>query len=119
MTIKLVDGTELNPVSVGRTRKHVDGIGRDTLVFVFSAETSMDELDELFTTANCEKIVVIGDIGDEYIHYGYTVRAELKRDTQVTVCMGRRTYSEDQIASLMDTVDVLVMESLLGGSDNV
>lgn len=119
MTIKLVNGTELAPLAVDHTRRHVHGVGRDALIFTFSAETSMDMLNELFSAANCETIAVTTDTGDESIYTGYTVRTELTRETNVTIGMGRRTYSEDQIASLMETVDILVMESLLGGSENV
>ena len=70
------------------------------------------------------------DNGTENIHKAYTVRASLKKEAvevvpatentaaviedRITVSMGQRTYQESQIASLTDTVDVLVMESLRG-----
>ena len=65
----------------------------------------------------------------EHLHSGYTVRAELKREpvvvtpateeaeavteNRVTVSMSQRTYAESQMASLTETVDYLVLESLM------
>lgn len=129
MTIKLTNGTELNPISVFGERRHIQGVSRDTLVFVFPAETLMDNLDSVFTTGNCETITIVED-ENEYIHKAYTIRAELKREpvevtpatestdavyeNRVIVAMAQRTYSESQIASITETVDLLVMESLMG-----
>ena len=129
MKIILSNGLELNPIAVTGEKRHLHGINRDALRFVFSADTSLDELDGVFTATNCEDITIIEDDA-QYIHHGYTVRAELKREpvvvtpaneeaeevieNRVFVVMGQRTYAESQLASLIDTVDVLVMESLLG-----
>lgn len=130
MKIILTDGTELNPILVMGAKRQIQGATRDTLSFIFPADASLDELDTLFTPENCERIVVVEDeTGAEYIHSGYTIRAELKRapvvvtpateseaevsENRVTVSMSQRTYVETQLASLTDTVDVLVMESLM------
>lgn len=109
MKIILANGTELNPILVMGGKKTVQGASRDTLSFIFPAETSLDELDAIFTTANCETITIF-DGDNEYIHNAYTVRAELKREpmevipatetepavyeNRVTVSMGQRTYAE-------------------------
>ena len=128
MKIILVNGTELFPISVLGGKRVIHGVNRDTLSFVFPVETSLDELDGIFTEANCETITIV-DEGNEYIHKAYTIRAELKREpveitpsteseaasyeNRAIVSMGQRTYIESQLTSLTDTVDVLVMESLL------
>ena len=130
MKITLTNGVELNALMVTGGGRYVQGASRDTLTFVFTAEQSMDELDRLFTAQNCETII-LGD-GEENggIHHGYTIRAELKREPVVVtpatesaesvvenrtfVSMAQRTYMESQIASLTETVDVLVLENLMG-----
>ena len=129
MQIILANGRELNPISVVGGSRFVQNANRDTLEFVFPVETSLDELDTIFTAQNCEVIKIV-EGENEYIHNGYTIRAELKRcpmvvaqatenteeviENRVTVSMSQRTYAESQLASLTDTVDVLVLESLLG-----
>lgn len=130
MKIILADGSELNPILVTGAPRVVQGATRDTLSFVFSVKEGMDALDQAFTTEACESIKIIGDDESEAIHKAYTVRAELKKETvvvtpatdsaeavyedRITVSMSQRTYSESQLASLTDAVDVLVMESLMG-----
>lgn len=128
MKIILANGAEMTPITAVGGSKFVQGASRDTLSFVFPADASLDELDGIFTAANCESITIV-DGENEYIHSGYTVRAELKREpvevtpatettdavfeNRVTVAMSQRTYQESQIASLTETVDLLVMESLM------
>lgn len=128
MKIILANGAELNPILAQGGKKVVQGASRDTLFFVFPADTSLDDLDSIFTPANCETIKIVeGD--NEYVYSGYTVRDVLKRDpvevtpateteaavyeNRVTISMAQRTYMESQMASLTDTVDLLVMESLM------
>lgn len=113
MKVILANGTELSPISVTGGRRTVQGANRDVLSFVFPAETSMDELDGVFTAANCETVTIV-DGESEYVHNAYTVRAELKREpvmvaganenepavyeNRVIVSMGQRTYMETQLA---------------------
>ena len=129
MKIILTDGTELTPIMVTGAKKTVQGATRDTLTFVFHASEGMSELDAHFFAENCETITLIEDNGDEYIHTGYTIRAQLSKkaveitpategaeavyEDRIAVSMSQRTYSEGQIASLTETVDYLVMESLM------
>lgn len=124
----ILNNIELTPINVIGGRKNVQGVNRDTLTFVFPADESMAELDGIFTAKNCESITVEDETGS-YIHKGYTVRGELSKTTvcvsnetedapavyeeRINVVMGQRTYAESQLASLTDTVDVLVMESLM------
>lgn len=129
MKIIFANGTELFPILVTGGLRHVQGASRDTLSFVFPADVGMDALDAAFTATACESIKIIGDDGGEAVHKAYTVRADLKKEAvetapatdsseavfedRITVSMSQRTYAETQLASLADTVDVLVMESLM------
>ena len=86
-------------------------------------------MDRIFTPENCTSITIV-EGETEYVHTNYVVRVELKREPveisrandaaeaviehRVMVTMAQATYAEMQIASLTETVDLLVMESLLG-----
>jgi len=135
--IKLVDGTELKPILATGASKHVQGASRDVLTFVFPESNTLDEIDNLFSAENCESISIFESIEEaddtvsetEWIHKGYVIRVELARkpieitpattdtaatyENRVTISMGQRTYSESQVANLTETVDALVLDSLL------
>lgn len=129
MNIILNNGKEFFPIMVTGGPRHIQGASRDTLTFIFHADVSMESIDVAFSAEACEKITIIGDDGIENIHTGYTIRAELSKksvevtpateeteavyEDRITVSMSQRTYAESQLASLTDTVDVLVMESLM------
>lgn len=129
MKIILANGKELSPILVTGGPRHIQGASRDTLSFIFPSDVSMESIDVAFSAEACEKITIIGDDGSENIHTGYTIRAELSKasvevtpateseaavfEDRITVSMSQRTYAESQLASLTDTVDVLVMESLM------
>ena len=129
MKIKLSNGAELTPIVVTGAHTYVQGAKRDTLTFVFPATESIEALDEAFSASACESITIIGNDGGESIHKAYTIRAKLEKamvevspetaenpavvEERITVAMAQRTYAESQLASLTDTVDVLVMESLM------
>lgn len=129
MKIILANGKELAPIMTTGAHKYVQGATRDTLTFVFDGAEGLDAIDAAFTAEACESITIVEDGGGEYIHKGYTIRAELKKAQveaesetseseavmvdRITVSMSQRTYAESQIASLTETVDVLVMESLM------
>lgn len=124
MKVILCNGVELTPNTVTGTKRLVQGASRDTLTFVFPDGTGLDELDKLFTAENCERITIVEADGSEYVHSGYVVRAELKRepveiasasDTEpatyedrVVVAMSRRTYQESQYAEMKNTIDTLL-----------
>lgn len=129
MKIILANGKELNPILVTGAQAYVQGANRDTLTFIFSSEESMDELDEAFSPSACESITVEDKYENVYVYKAYTIRAKLEKspvvvvpatpeteevkENRITVAMAQRTYAETQIASLMETVDVLVLESLM------
>ena len=126
MNIKLANRTELTPITVLGSNRYVQGADRDVLSFVFPASEGMDKLDGIFTPTACESITV-NDGEGEYIHKGYTVRAELKKEwvevtpeteeapavteERITVSMGQRTYTEKQLALLAEQY-----EKMLGGT---
>lgn len=128
MKIILANGVKLTPIMIAGAKRTVQGATRDTLSFIFRATEDMAALDAAFSAAACESITIV-DGKEEYIHKGYTVRAELSKksvevtpatestdavyEDRITVAMAQRTYTESQLASLTDTVDVLVMESLM------
>ncbi len=129
MRIILASGAEINPIMVAGATKYVQGASRDTLTFVFDGSVGLDAVDALFSVEACETINIVEDDGTENIYKGYTIRAELRKAQEeaavatpeseavmvdrITVSMSQRTYSENQMASLMETVDMLAMESLM------
>lgn len=140
MKIILNNNVELAPINIIGGKRNVQGANRDTLSFVFPAEVSLDEMNDIFSSANCETITIIetsttiGAEGNEvvmeneYIHNGYTVRAELKREpvmvtpatsvdaavyeNRVTVAMSQRTYEESQLEAMQAAIDMLCMEDV-------
>ena len=124
MKIILANGTELNPIIVTGGIRYVQEVNRDSLSFIFEESTSLDELETIFTEANCERIIIVEDGGAEYIHKAYTILAELaKRSVMVTpeteeteavfenraiVCMAQRTYAENQIAENSAALNALL-----------
>lgn len=141
MHIILADGTQLNHIGATGTTKYVQGANRDTITFEFDASHSVDELRNLFTEQNCEVIDIVteevvtqGDgteqiVSTDNYHEGYVIRAEVAEkikeltpstgttpavtETRIFVTMAQRTYAETQMASLTETVDALVLESLM------
>lgn len=122
MSILLRNGQELRPLGVLGIKKVVHGVTRDALSFVFADDVSMDALAELFNEENCESIVIIeGDVS--YEHFGYTVRAEIRREPQLVeaatvssqavysdrifVTMAQRTYEESRIKDMQAQIDEL------------
>lgn len=121
MKIILANGTELNPIIVTGGQRRVQGQSRDTLSFIFPASAGMETLDEAFTAENCESITIVEDNGNENIHKGYTVRAELSKasveiasetsetaavyEDRITVSMSQRTYMESQLAAMQAVID--------------
>ena len=134
MKIKLSNGKELEPLMVTGGQQYVQGQSRDTLSFVFGEDTDMAELDQAFLAENCGDIILTDDQGGEYLHHGYAIRHKLEKASveskpatteseaeyvmRVTVSMAQRTYAEEQMDNLRDTVDTLVLDAL-GGDDNV
>lgn len=85
-TVKLVDGTVYTVEEVIGSRVIHNGINRDSLLFLFNKEQSLEELQQKFTAENCTKVeidVITADpeTGEENvdvnIHEHYTIRTEL------------------------------------------
>ena len=129
MKVILSNGVELAPYMITGSKKTIQGAMRDTLSFVFPETVGMDAIDAAFSEVACESITIINDSNEEFIHKGYTIRAELNKtpmevvpateeadavvENRITVSMSQRTYAETQLAALTETVDILVMESLM------
>ena len=123
MNIKLNNDTQLEAVLVTGGSRHVQGLNRDTLCFVFPAEAGLEALDGAFVPANCETITIVDGEGGEHVHTGYTIRCELSKaavevtpataeapavyEERVTVVMAQRTYAETQLAQLQAAVAAL------------
>lgn len=123
MIIRLANGTELTSLGVKGEKLNIQGARRDVLSFLFPENTSLDELDSIFTGENCKSISLIKD-ETEYIHNNYTIRVELKREpvlvtpatesedaiyeNRVTVSMAQTTYQENQIAAMKASMDALL-----------
>lgn len=122
MTIILANNQELTPLVALGAKRTVRGAQRDSLAFTFAATESMDELNNIFTTENCETITVVEGEA-QYIYTGYTVRVELKREPKeivaatesseavyedrITVIMAQRTYQETQLIAMQAKIDEL------------
>lgn len=127
MKIILTNGTELSPLAITGGKRYVHGANRDALTFVFPSTVSLETLDGLFTSENCESITIEEDNGAAHIHKGYAVRADLTKtpvevsgetadtgavyEDRVTVCMAQRTYMESQLAAMEAKVNSLMGET--------
>lgn len=141
MYLILKDGTQLNHIGATAGSKYIQGANRDAITFEFDSSHSVDTLRAVFTEENCETIIIVTEAvelqedGTEVVvlknNYwdGYVIRHEVAdrvktikeatgttpaiTENRVFVTMGQRTYTETKLANLTDTVDLLVLESLL------
>ena len=125
MKIILKDNKELNPISFATSKRTVHGATRDCLSFVFDNKLSLDELDAIFTKEACESITIVGDDNSEAVHSAYTIRAEIKKYSEVAeaetpnkeavtverviVAMAQRTYQETKMAELEARLNTLTV----------
>lgn len=123
MIIKLTNNLELTALGVTGEKLNIQGARRDVLSFVFPAETSLDEIDSIFTDENCKSIALING-ETEHIYNNYTIRVELKREpvqvsaatdttdavyeNRVTVSMAQTTYQENQIVEIQASMNALL-----------
>ena len=125
------NGTEVAFIECYSATEYVQGAERDVLDFRFDAsQVSLDDIDKLFTSDQCSHLTiretVEGERTEEFIHENYGVRVALCKQRftlatengaeeveQISVKMAQYTVVELQMISLTETVDVLVMESLL------
>ena len=125
------NGTEVAFVECYSATEYVQGAEREVLDFRFDAsQVSLDEIDKLFTSEECSRLTIretVGEQTEEFIHENYGVRVALSKQRftlatdngaedveQISVKMAQYTVVEKQMISLTETVDVLIMESLLG-----
>ena len=116
MKVILSNGTELEPITVTGSRRNIQGANRDCLSFVFRESAGLEALDAAFTETACESINLVEGDDTSYIHKGYTIRTELKKEldeisagdaetdaayeSRITVTMAQRTYAESKLAAL-------------------
>lgn len=131
MKVILNNGTELTAEVVNGSSRHFQGASRDSLEFQFAnASVTFEQLDTLFSQeANTNRITLVNG-ETSYLHENYSLRVSvgfapvviaIATDTtpevvenRFTVVMAQKTYKEIQANALRDTVDILVMESLMG-----
>ena len=123
MTIKLANGTILNPLVMRNGKTKLYGEDRRTLSFIFPSTEDISALDNAFSENACETITVTGNSGSESIYKEYTVRAEIKKamttlprtsaseerrtEECITVTMAQRTYMETKFAELAAKVEAI------------
>ena len=116
MKIILSNKQELTPIMVTGEHQYIHGSNRDVLTFVFGNTYSLDELDRIFSEANCESITIIGDDNSESIFNGYVIRTALTKKFEmaeestsnteevsverIMISMAQRTYSETKLAQV-------------------
>jgi len=130
MKVILNNGTELDAIVVNGSSRYFQGASRDSLEFQLSKSIlqTFEELDELFSNpSNTSKITLTAE-GESYIHDNYTLKVQMAlmpvvvtpaTDTEpevieerYSIIMAQKTYKEIQLESLIETVDILVLESL-------
>lgn len=121
MKIILTNGQELQCIQVQGEHRYINGANRDCLKFIFPENASMDELDSIFTEANCETIKLVGDDGvSNAVYTDYAIRVELKQSFEtvepensnneeqtvkrIAVSMAQRSYVEKKLAQVADEV---------------
>jgi len=126
--ITLRNGTTIDVIQINGQGRYFQGANRDSLEFHFPKEgNSFETLEALFTEANTAKITVTNAEGS-FVYSDYSLKAGLAlvpvvitpaegttpevTEERYTVTMAQKTYSEKQIESLQETVDILVLESL-------
>ena len=133
MKVVLANGTVVDALIVTGYQSYVQGQNRPVLDFAFPETTSIADIDEVFTEENCEKITLIDDNDNEFIHEDYVIRSNLKKEMTVVkkatpdndevseqrvfVIMAQRTYLEKQVKNLVATQleqDEMIAEILFG-----
>lgn len=127
MKIK-INETELNILVVNAYTQYIQGFQRDVLDFhIEKGLYSFEELENLFTAENTDKIYIVTEEGTQYLHESYTLRVsislekdftqtqqEAQNQEYISVKMAQKTYQEKAVEQLQSTVDVLVLSSLGG-----
>ena len=129
MQIKFNNGVTVDVLSVNGSSRYFQGANRDSLEIQIAREAiDFEGLEELTAdSSNTDRLVFI-DGDTEYVHDGYSLRAELSvrpirtgeetTDTpasyeeRICVVLAQKTYAEKELESLRETVDALVLSAL-------
>lgn len=130
MQIILNNGTELEAIVVNGQTRYFQGANRDSLEFQFAKTIpqTFEELDELFSNPDNTSKITLNGGETSYIHDNYTLKVQMALipvivtpatdsspevvEERYSVIMAQKTYSEIQLESLVEAVDILVLESL-------
>ena len=139
MQIRLADGTILECISIFGKKGHYQGANREFLEFQISPETcSFEQLDQLTgDRRSTQKITIIDDSGEEFLHEHYVIRKELaikqieiapetadspaQYESRIVVELAQLTYSERMQLELqeadLDNKEAIatLYEMMLGG----
>lgn len=127
--IRLANNQEVNIIADG-----IQAIGDSLTLQLVPGEKTLTEYDEIFSReSSTKKIIVIDYLGEDFlIHSGYTKLQSVEKQydvvvdytededgnkvpvtgTAIRVSLVRPDKTEQRLASLEETVDTLVMESL-------
>lgn len=134
LNVTLSNGAKLTPSNIISNMVTFQGESRKSLDFVFPEDLyTLDNLKNLFTAANCEKITV-DDLGipgvDKHTteHVGYVLFAGIRNElvevspgdeehppeykTFIYVTMAKHTYQENQMRTLQNSVDYAILLAL-------
>ncbi|MBQ3426549.1 MAG: hypothetical protein IJH37_05315 [Clostridia bacterium] len=131
MKVILSNGKELEAKGVHGRSINYQGVQRDSLIFLFDAESeSLTDALEDFTAENCAAVTLEGDNGERFIYEHYTIRTELgygykdfvltggvsgKDDSKVVyVRMAQTTLLERTVESQQEAIDNLIAAVLEG-----
>ncbi len=130
MKLTLNNGTELDIIVANGSSRYFQGENRDSLEFQLSKSIpqTFEELDELFSNPSNTSKITLSEGETSYIHDNYTLKVQMAlmpvvimpaTDTEpevveerYSIIMAQKTYKEIQLESLIETVDILVLESL-------
>lgn len=132
MILALANGNQMDCEGIHGSPVNYQGVTRDCLTFLFSPNTSLDDLLKLFTPENCT-IVTVKDDSGEFIHENYTIRTSVGKgykdlavrgmsgaggtvkEEEKQVCwvsMAQSTLAERTLQNQQDTLDALIISAL-------
>ncbi len=132
MQITFANGTTLDALSVEGQGIFYQGANRDSLELQFEkGKYTFDELEALTSDpANTQRLIILDDAGETLgIHEHYTLRTEIAvrsvpidqpitpdeppaAEERICIRLAQKTYMEQQMDILRDTVDTLVLAEL-------
>ncbi len=131
MIVHITDGRKLTCETVHSRPAYYNGTNRDQMTFVFPEEVGIQTILDHFTPENCRQLFLEEESGRKYLHENYTIRVgagvnergsllgvgeDVDHRMVAYVNMIRTTYTEQQLETLQDAVDLMLIESLEGGN---